>query len=41
MVYPSRRHLAPRTRVVIDFIVEEIKEFDRQLEQGSKNSSRS
>jgi len=22
VVYPSRRHLAPRTRVVIDFLVE-------------------
>ena len=22
LVYPSRRHLAPRTRVVIDFLVE-------------------
>jgi DNA-binding transcriptional LysR family regulator len=40
IVYPSRRHLAPRTRVVIDFIVEEIKELDRQLEQGSKKSGR-
>jgi DNA-binding transcriptional LysR family regulator len=24
VVYPSRRHLAPRTRVVIDFLVEEV-----------------
>jgi DNA-binding transcriptional LysR family regulator len=23
LVYPSRRHLAPRTRVVFDFIVEQ------------------
>jgi DNA-binding transcriptional LysR family regulator len=41
IVYPSRRHLAPRTRVVIDFIVEEIKELDRHLGQGSKKSDRS
>ena len=25
MIYPSRRHLAPRTRVVIDFLVEQLK----------------
>jgi DNA-binding transcriptional LysR family regulator len=25
VVYPSRRHLAPRTRVVIDFLVDEIR----------------
>jgi DNA-binding transcriptional LysR family regulator len=24
VVYPSRRHMAPRTRVVIDFLVEEV-----------------
>jgi DNA-binding transcriptional LysR family regulator len=24
IVYPSRQHLAPRTRVVIDFLVEEV-----------------
>jgi DNA-binding transcriptional LysR family regulator len=24
LVYPSRRHLAPRTRVVIDFLIEEV-----------------
>ena len=25
VIYPSRRHLAPRTRVVIDFLVEQVK----------------
>jgi DNA-binding transcriptional LysR family regulator len=25
LVYPSRRHLAPRTRVVIDFLIEEVR----------------
>jgi len=25
LVYPSRRHLAPRTRVVFDFIVEQVR----------------
>jgi DNA-binding transcriptional LysR family regulator len=25
LVYPSRRHLAPRTRVVIDFLVEQFR----------------
>ena len=24
VVYPSRQHLAPRTRVVIDFLIEEV-----------------
>jgi DNA-binding transcriptional LysR family regulator len=25
VVYPSRHHLAPRTRVVIDFLIEEVR----------------
>jgi DNA-binding transcriptional LysR family regulator len=25
VVYPSRQHLAPRTRVVIDFLIEEVR----------------
>ena len=29
VVYPSRRHLAARTRVVIDFLVEEVSELNR------------
>ena len=31
VVYPSRRHLAQRTRVVIDFLVEEFRELDSRL----------
>jgi len=28
---PSRRHLAPRTRAVIDFLLEQAREVERQL----------
>lgn len=31
IVYPSRRHLAQRTRVVIDFLVEEFRQMDARL----------
>jgi DNA-binding transcriptional LysR family regulator len=31
VVYPSRRHLAQRTRVVIDFLIEEFRELDSRL----------
>lgn len=31
IVYPSRRHLAPRTRVVIDFLVERFRGLDARL----------
>ena len=31
LVYPSRRHLPPRTRVVIDFLVERFKEVGARL----------
>jgi DNA-binding transcriptional LysR family regulator len=41
IIFPSRRHLAPRTRVVIDFIAEQIKELDHQLEQSSRKPARS
>ena len=34
IVYPSRRHLAQRTRVVIDFMVEEFRELDARLRDG-------
>jgi DNA-binding transcriptional LysR family regulator len=34
IVYPSRQHLPPRTRVVIDFVVEQILELERQLKEG-------
>ncbi len=29
IVYPSRRNLAPRTRVVIDFVVEQVRQLER------------
>ena len=32
LVYPSRRHLAPRTRVVIDFLVKQIRLVKTQME---------
>ncbi len=35
IVYPSRRHLAPRTRVVIDFLVEQVRDLQHQLGEGS------
>jgi DNA-binding transcriptional LysR family regulator len=31
LVYPSRRHLAPRTRLVIDFLVERFAALDKRL----------
>jgi DNA-binding transcriptional LysR family regulator len=31
IVYPSRRHLAPRTRLVLDFLLEQIKEIRATL----------
>lgn len=34
VVYPSRRHLAQRTRVVIDFLIEEFRELDSRLRGG-------
>jgi DNA-binding transcriptional LysR family regulator len=34
VVYPSRRHLALRTRVVIDFLVEEFRRLDARLKDG-------
>jgi DNA-binding transcriptional LysR family regulator len=34
VVYPSRRHLAQRTRVVIDFLVEEFRQLDLRLRDG-------
>jgi len=33
LVYPSRRYLAPRTRVVIDFVVEQFKVMGSRLEE--------
>lgn len=34
IVYPSRRHLAQRTRVVIDFLVEQFRRLDMRLKDG-------
>jgi DNA-binding transcriptional LysR family regulator len=34
IVYPSRRHLAHRTRVVIDFLVEQFRRLDVRLRDG-------
>jgi DNA-binding transcriptional LysR family regulator len=34
IVYPSRRHLAQRTRVVIDFLIEEFRQLDARLRDG-------
>lgn len=34
VVYPSRRHLAQRTRVVIDFLVEEFRLLEQRLVDG-------
>ena len=31
LVYPSRRHLAPRTRLVLDFIWEQIRQLQAEL----------
>jgi DNA-binding transcriptional LysR family regulator len=31
VVYPSRRHLAPRTRIVIDFLVERFRVIEARL----------
>ena len=33
VLYPSRRHLAPRTRVVIDFLIEQINQASARLAQ--------
>ena len=34
IVYPSRRHLAQRTRLVIDFLVEQFRQLDIRLRDG-------
>lgn len=34
IVYPSRRHLAQRTRVVIDFLIDEFRQLDARLRDG-------
>ena len=35
IVYPSRRNLAPRTRVVLDFVVEQSREIQALLAAGT------
>jgi DNA-binding transcriptional LysR family regulator len=39
LVYPSRRHLAPRTRVVIDFLIEEVRRLRSRQTKGAKSPS--
>jgi DNA-binding transcriptional LysR family regulator len=34
IVYPSRRHLAQRTRLVIDFLIEEFRQLEMRLRDG-------
>jgi DNA-binding transcriptional LysR family regulator len=36
IVYPSRRNLAPRTRVVMDFLIEQTRQIAVLLEQGAE-----
>jgi DNA-binding transcriptional LysR family regulator len=36
IVYPSRRHLAPRTRVVLDFLIDQMREISLLLAQGAE-----
>jgi DNA-binding transcriptional LysR family regulator len=36
IVYPSRRNLAPRTRVVLDFLVEQTREIMALIDQGAE-----
>lgn len=37
LVYPSRRHLAPRTRVVIDFLIDEVQRLRARRAHASKS----
>ena len=34
IAYPSRRHLAQRTRVVIDFLIQEFRDLELRLRDG-------
>ena len=36
IVYPSRRNLAPRTRVVMDFLIEQTREIAIKLREGAE-----
>jgi hypothetical protein len=44
LVYPSRRHLAPRTRLVLDFIWEQVRQIQAELatvsDQGAPRKRR-
>lgn len=39
LVYPSRRHLAPRTRVVIEFLIEEVRRLRSRRTTDAKPAS--
>jgi DNA-binding transcriptional LysR family regulator len=41
LVYPSRRHLAPRTRLVLEFILEQVREVLALMQSGRDHSTRS
>jgi DNA-binding transcriptional LysR family regulator len=38
LVYSSRRHLAPRTRVVMDFILDEVRQMRATLSASSEET---
>jgi hypothetical protein len=39
LVYPSRRHLAPRTRLVMDFIWEQVRQIQAELATATDEAS--
>jgi DNA-binding transcriptional LysR family regulator len=39
LVYPSRRHLAPRTRVVLDFLWEQLRQIQTELATASDENA--
>jgi hypothetical protein len=41
LVYPSRRNLAPRTRVVMDFLFDQAREISAALAIGSELAPKS
>jgi DNA-binding transcriptional LysR family regulator len=36
LIYPSRRHLAPRTRMVIDFVVQQFKSVGSRVDRTGR-----
>jgi DNA-binding transcriptional LysR family regulator len=38
LVYPSRRHLAPRTRLVLDFVMEQVRQVRAEVAAASDDS---